>query len=178
MCSDVEDAQRVVPILKSALTLEQPQLRFEGYRQLIEIQAKENGIVKLDQLIQMGLRSTDKRLKKMAISLIWCTDQLDKAEKISRLEFILKNMNDVSAEYAFQLLYAVAGRPASWDKADETKDQDEANAKSTYDKAIEGYNADIKKLREDFIPSNRALTRLQMLKVETKVLCKVVDRRW
>ena len=29
MCSDVEDAQRVVPILKSALTLEQPQLRFE-----------------------------------------------------------------------------------------------------------------------------------------------------
>ena len=70
--------------------------------------------------------------------------------KISRLEFILKNMNDVSAEYAFQLLYAVAGRPASWDKADETKDQDEANAKSTFDNTIEGYNADIKKLREDF----------------------------
>jgi hypothetical protein len=150
MCSDVEDAQRVVPILKSALTLEKPQLRFEAYRQLIEIQAKDNTLVKLDQLIQMGLRSTDKRLKKMAISLIWCTDQLDKASKISRLEFILKNMNDAAAEYAFELLYAIAGRPTAWDTADETKDQDEANAKSTFDKAIEDYNADIKKRRDDF----------------------------
>ena len=150
MCSGLEDARRVVPILKSALTLEKSKLRFEAYRQMIAIQAKDHSLIKLDQLIQMGLRSTDTRLKKMAISLIWCTDQLEHTEKISRLEAILSHMNDVSAEYAFELLYAVAGRPAAWDQADATKKQDEGTAKQTYDSALEGFNSEIQKIRDNF----------------------------
>ena len=44
----------------------------------------------------MGLRSTDSRLKRMALSLIWGTEQLSKKKKVTKLESILKNANDVS----------------------------------------------------------------------------------
>jgi len=97
----------------------------------------------------------------LALSLIWGTDQLEHGEKLSKLESILKNANDVSARYAFNLLHAFAGRPSAWDKADTDKDSAYSEAETQKVATIESLQGQIEKLRtnfNEFQTSNRELT--------------------
>ena len=139
MCENANEASKVLPVLKSALSMGDSQMRFQAYRILIALQNNDNSLVDLDQLIQMGLRSTDSRLKRMALSLIWGTEQLKKKKKIAKLESIVKNANDVSARYAFNLLHAFAGRPSAWDKADTDKDSAYVEAEKQKVSTIEAH---------------------------------------
>ncbi len=158
MCEQASEPSKVLPVLKAAITLDDSQIRFRAYSMLIAIQNSKHDLVNLDQLIQIGLRSTDSRLKRMALSLIWGTDQLEQADKVAKLESILKNANDVSARFAFDLLHAFAGRPAAWDKADTDKDAAYAEAEAKKMSAIEAINKQIESVQarfEEFRVSNR-----------------------
>jgi hypothetical protein len=117
MCERASDPKAVLPVLKSALAMKDDGVRFQAYRMLIALQHNDHTLMSLNQLTQIGLRSTDVRLKRMAISLIWNVDQLDQPEKSAQLESILKNATDVSARYAFDVLSEFVGRPSSWDVA-------------------------------------------------------------
>ena len=150
MCQESDEATKVLPVLKAALSMSGARLQFQAYTQMIALQAKDNGVMSLNQLIQLGLRSTNTRLKRTAISLIWCTDQLSQEQKVSQLESILKNVNDVASRYAFDLLYAFAGRPAAWDKADTNKESAQKNAKATQDAKIAELEAKREALVESF----------------------------
>ena len=90
MCEKASEVSKVLPVLKTALSMETSKIRFRAYRMLIALQDSDHGLIDLNQLIQMGLRSPDGHLKRMALSLIWGTDQLEQSQKVSTLESILK----------------------------------------------------------------------------------------
>ena len=150
MCEHAEETARVLPTLKAAMVLDKPQIRFQAYQMLIVLQDKNPELLKLDQLIQMGLRATDVRIKKLAIALIWTTEQLSQDEKNAKLESILRFNSDVSAELAFELLYAVAGRPSAWDDADAQKKKAEKDALEGKEKTIASLQAQIKEEKTHF----------------------------
>ena len=150
LCVRREESARVLPTLKAALVLDKPQIRFQSYQMMIVLQSKDPSLVQLDRLIQMGLRSTDIRLKRMAIALIWSTEQLEQGEKIDRLESILRFNSDVCAELAFELLYAFAGRPSAWDAADFAKETAEKTALEVKNKSIAALQEQIDKVKNSF----------------------------
>ena len=71
LCDSEQDPGRVLPVLKSVVSFGSAPLRFQAYGLMITIQAKDPSLMSLEQLIQVGLRGKDIRLKRMAISLIW-----------------------------------------------------------------------------------------------------------
>ena len=156
LCSRIEDVDRAVPILTTGVTLEKATIRFEAYHQLLALQAKNNDVIRLEQLLQLGLRSPDARLKKSAVSFIWCTDQLTAQQKRSKLQVILRNVSDVAAQYAFELLYALAGRPKAWDQADVDLETGKAAAKKRNTDTLAQIDAQIKQHKEAYSSFEKA----------------------
>ena len=62
----------------------------------------------------------------------------------------MKNANDVSAQYAFDLLHAFAGRPSAWDKADTDKDSAYSEAQAQKTTTIDNLKSQIEELRANF----------------------------
>ena len=150
MCERASESTKVLPVLKSVVAMDNSVIRFQAYRMLVTLQHNDHALMSLNQLTQIGLRSTDDRLKRMAISLIWDVDQLESTEKIGQLESILKNANDASARHAFDLLSAFTGRPSAWDIADRDKNNSRKQLLSQKQKAVQQLQSEISKIRKDF----------------------------
>ena len=144
MCNKADEPSRSLSTLHATFTIGSDQLRWDAYGYLMTQQARFlPQKVSLAQLIQMGLRSPDRRLKKAAVSLIWVTDQLSDEQKIVKLESIARNSIDAAAEYAFRLLYSLAGRPRAWDEADDARKKGKEEAEATLTELLASYDAEI-----------------------------------
>ncbi len=105
------DPRRAVPILQVCMSGSVAELRRDAYGHLIRLSTDASarlfpdappaaGVdISLDDLADAGIYTEEEDLQKIAISLLWLTDQQD------RIETLLRSRDDQTAYYAFLAIY-------------------------------------------------------------------------
>ena len=110
MCR-AKDPRKAVPILQASMSGRSAELRRDAYGHLIRLSTDARkrlvpdapegpGVdITLDDLADAGIYTEEDELQKIAISLLWLTDQQ------SKIEALLRSRDDQTAYYAFLAVY-------------------------------------------------------------------------